>query len=84
MVKTQVGIHLIQATILFLKRFELFELLRVHATVFALPTVKSGRRDAFVPTDVGDLLARLILLQHCNDLSFGKSAFLHNLKIIDF
>ena len=68
MLQTEVGIHLLQSSVFILKLLELSDVGGIHPSVFSLPVVVGGIRDAILPADLLDLTASLYLFQDPYDL----------------
>ena len=79
------GIHLLQAPVLFLQRLHLRDHRGVHAAVFGAPFVERGRTDAVCPAQLRHRRAGLSLLENAQNLAVGKSRFLQgNLLGVDY
>ena len=71
--QAEIGIHLFQATILFLECFQALDVRCFHATVLRLPIVVCRAADPVIATDLFNLQSCFNFLQDRNDLGFGKS-----------
>lgn len=78
MIKTQLGIHVLQSAILFFKFFQPFQVLRFHTAVLLLPVVERVAIDAQVAADVLRPFSRFVFLQSAYNLALCKSTLFHS------